>query len=87
MRITITDLRNEVKDLNERYAKRSKYHLVISYAYGGYSVHIRAKDKYIKLLGSGVSEITCGHDSARNTIDKLMLADSRGWINEAFKTR
>jgi len=87
MRITITDLRAEVADLNDRYSKRSKKQLTISYAYGGYEVNIQFKPKYQKIHGTGVSQITNGHDSASKTIEGLYLADSRGWIRDAFKRK
>ena len=69
-RITISDLRRYVSELNDMYCKRTKNHLIINCAYGGYQVCLSGKTINKGLRTSRVN-ITYGFCSARETIDLL----------------
>ena len=86
---TKKDLERYVKELNNKYCKNTKNHLVINQAYGGYEVNLTGKTykKGNKIcyrkgsLGSGCSTIgNQYHDSATKTLEGLYKADSRGWV-------
>ena len=86
------DLENVVDELNNKYCGRSKVHLKISQAYGGYSVIVTPK---LKKHGTGVRNVGNDyHDTINNTIAGLYKAEAKGWVknsvnsaNESVKLR
>ncbi len=85
-----SDLKDEVKRLNDKYCKNSKNELVINRAYGGFEVLLKAKTgkngKKLKSgLGSGAVSITYGHDTSLNTLNSLYKSESRGWLQSTIK--
>ena len=89
---TRKDLENCVDFLNKKYCKNTKNHLVISRAYGGYSVDLTGKrnkrtGRWLKgSIGSGHANIgNPYHDTASKTIQGLYNADSRGYIKSAIR--
>ena len=91
---TKKDLQCVVSDLNNKYCKNTKNHLVINQAYGGYSVLLTGKTykrggktHYRKdsLRSAAINIGNSYHDTATKTIEGLYKADSRGWIKHEIK--
>lgn len=82
-----------VEHLNNKYCKNTKNHLVVSQAYGGYSVELTGKyykrgSNYHRVKNSISGAASIGnpyHDTATNTITSLLKADSRGYIKSAIR--
>lgn len=89
---TKKDLQDAVKRFNSKYCKRTKNHLVISQAYGGYSVELTGKrnKRTHRLLKGAMSGSACVgnpyHDTATKTLNSLYKADSRGWLKSVVKS-
>lgn len=86
------DLENYVSYLNNKYCKHTKNKLEINRAYGGYSVVLTGKrnkrtGRWLKgSMGSGASCVgNQYHDTATNTINGLLNADSRGYIKSQVR--
>ena len=93
---TKKDLQEHVNHLNEKYCKNTRNKLVISQAYGGYSVVLTGKTYkrgnktfYRKgSLRSGVVGVgNDWHDTATNTLNGLYKAESKGWLQSQIKYR
>ena len=93
---TKKDLQEHVKHLNEKYCKNTKNKLVISQAYGGYSVVLtgktykRGKKTFYRKHSLGSAVVGVGndwHDTATNTLNGLYKAESRGWLQSQIKYR
>ena len=92
--VTKKDLFSRVNALNRKYCKNTKNVLRVSQAYGGYEVQLtgkkdkryKNKNRWLKgSLGSGVACITYGHDTARNTLNKLNEYDSKGYVRSSIR--
>ncbi len=89
---TKRDLQNAVDFYNERYCKKSKNMLVISQAYGGYSVVLTGKRNrkthrpLVGSLGTAVANVgNAYHDTATNTLNRLYKEDSRGYLKSSIE--
>ena len=86
---TKKDLQFYVNDLNNKYFKNSKNHLVINQSYGGYMVGITGKYKKNKKMrykwtSSGLKPVGNDyHDTATNTIRALRNYDDKGYLKKA----
>lgn len=89
MAITKKDLQAEVDRLNKKYCAKSGNELRVQGAYGGYQVQLtgkRRKDgKGFRGIGSGVTEITYGYRSARETLADLWKNEAKGWVKSTVK--
>ena len=85
MAITRKDLQYEVDRLNKKYCKNTKHKLSVQGAYGGYQVQLTGKRRkdgkgYRGYLRSGVSSMTYGFRSAKDTLFDLYANDSQGYL-------
>jgi hypothetical protein len=66
-RITVTDLRNKVEELNKEFGKtrRTAIRFDVSGAYGGYKIVL------VDNRTGGQKEITYGYQSSRETLNDL----------------
>ena len=87
---TKKELREEIDRLNKKYCRNTKNKLVLGSAYGGYQVQLtgkRYKNNPHKWrgIGSGVSSMTYGFQSAKNTLSDLHEIDSKGYLQSRIK--
>ena len=90
MAITKKDLQVEVDRLNAKYCRRTGNELRVQGAYGGYQVQLtgkRRKDgKGWRGIGTGCTEVTYGYQSARQTLNDLWTADSKGYVKSKISS-
>ena len=87
---TKKELREEIDRLNKKYCKNTKNKLVLGSAYGGYQVQLTGKryknnPRKWRGIGSGVSSMTYGFQSAKNTLNNLYEIDSKGYLRSRIK--
>ncbi|MBQ8206402.1 MAG: hypothetical protein IJZ77_02985 [Bacilli bacterium] len=75
-RITISNLRQAVEELNQRFEfnEESACMIKIHCAYGGYQIIVQQNMPY----GSGAISLTTGYVSARECLDMLVEKDFSG---------
>lgn len=82
---TKKDLYAEVERLNAKYCKNTKNKLKVGSAYGGYQVQLTGKRyknnaRKWRGIGSGVSSVTYGYQSATNALNDLYMSESKGHL-------
>lgn len=79
-RITISNLRRAVEELNERFELNEETPCMIKIhcVYGGYQVIVQQNRPY----GSGARDLTIGHVSARECLQQLFERDFNGRVSE-----
>lgn len=92
---TKKDLEDYVAELNRKYCKNTKNHLVIDQAYGRqYQVcltgksYFRGSKEHLRKGGlRGYLPVTPYHDTATNTINKLYREVANGYLQQTIKYR
>ena len=82
---TKKELQSEIDRLNKKYCKNTKNKLKVGSAYGGYQVQLTGKryknnPRKWRGIGSGVSSVTFGYQSATKTLSDLYKAESKGHL-------